>query len=148
MTIIDPSTNIGRLRLKLADWSDLVILPDSVYNQVLLDTNDNLNKATVILGSYILGILSQRTHRKLAQLESWSNEQFSQYLIYLEKIIKDPAYSGIAPIPYGATAETSPLIQFQETWRRNHYSGTEEQQSNSTAAYSPNDGSKFGPFGG
>jgi hypothetical protein len=148
MTIIDPSTNLGRLRLKLADWGDLVILPDSVYDQVITDTGGNLNKATAILGSYILGILSQRTHRKLAQLESWSNEQFAQYLIYLDRIIKDPAYSDIAPIPYSATGETSPLIQFQETWRRNHYSGTETQQSNSTASYSPNDGSKYGPFGG
>lgn len=143
MTIIDPSTNLGRLRLKISDWGDIPILPDSVYVQTLADTNNNLQQSTVILGSYVLGILSQRHHRKLGQLESWSGEQFKQYLVYIERVIKDPSYNGISPIPYSSNAEFSPILDFQRNWNKG-FVVTEAQQLAATADISPNDGSRRG----
>lgn len=146
MTIIDPATNLGRLRLKISDWGDIPILPDSVYQQTLLDTNDNLQQSTVILGSYILGILSQRTHRKLAQMEVWSDAQFSQYLIYLNMIVKDPSFMGISPIPYSSAADFSPILDFQANWNKG-FVQTEAQQLAFDADLSPNDNTRTGVYG-
>lgn len=57
MAVIDPSTNIGKLRLRLADWRDIQWLPDAVYQQTLDDTSNNLTASTRILAQYILAIL-------------------------------------------------------------------------------------------
>lgn len=146
--VIDPTTNEGKLRLRLSDWSDIPLLPSTVYQQTLIDNDNNLQRCTAILGSYILGILSQKTHRKLSNLEVWGNEAFASYLKFLEKIVKDPAYSGISPIPYMATGDgTNDIVDFVEDWRRNYYNGTESQELAIDAERSPNDGSRFG-FGG
>jgi len=59
MPAIDPTTNEGKLRLRLGDWRDITLLPSSVYQQTLTDCNNNLNKATAILAQYILAILAQ-----------------------------------------------------------------------------------------
>ena len=58
MATIDPTTNIGKLRLRLADWRDIQWLPDSVYQQTLDDNNNNLTACTRILSQYILAILT------------------------------------------------------------------------------------------
>lgn len=146
--VIDPSTNEGKLRLRLSDWSDIPFLPSNVYQQTLTDNDNNLQKCTTILGSYILGILSQKTHRKLATLEVWGNEAFSSYLKFLDRIIKDPAYSGISPVPYMATGDgTNEIVDFISDWRRNWYAGTEGQQLAVDAELSPNDGSRYGSCG-
>lgn len=146
--VIDPTTNEGKLRLRLSDWSDIPFLPSTVYQQTLIDNDNNLQKCTSVLGGYILGILSQRTHRKLANLEVWGNEAFQSYLQFLEKIIKDPAYSGVSPIPYMAKGDGfNPIVDFVDDWKRNYYNGTESQQLAIDAERSPNDGSRFG-FGG
>lgn len=116
-----------------------------MYTQTLLDTDDNLYKCVIILGSYILGIFSQRTHRKLAMMEVWNDQQFSQYKTYLMMIVKDPMYSGISPIPYSATAD-NPLADFQSDWNKNFYNGTASQQLALSAELSPNDGSRLGPY--
>jgi hypothetical protein len=146
--IIDASTNEGKLRLRLSDWSDIPLIPSSVYQQTLLDNDNNLQRCTTIIGSYILGILSQKTHRKLANLEVWGKESFDSYLKYLDLIIKDPAYSGVSPIPYMAQGSgTNDIVDFVDDWKRNYYNGTESQELAIDAERSPNDGSRFG-FGG
>ena len=145
--IIDPTSNIGKLRLRVADYSDLPIYPDNVYQAVLDDCGGNLPKAAKTLAGYILGALSQRTHRRMGTLEVWSNEQFENYKAFLILTTKEPAFMDLSPIPLSVTGEANPLIQFQDTWNRNFYSGTADQHNNLSAAYSPNDGSKYGPFG-
>lgn len=146
--IIDPTSNIGKLRLRVADYSDLPIFPDSVYQSVLDDSAGNLPKAAKTIAGYILGALSHKTHRKMAQLEVWGSEAFHNYKSFLALTITSPEFMDLSPIPYSSTGERSSLIDFQETWNRNFYAGTEAQQFHSTASYSPNDGSKYGPFGG
>jgi hypothetical protein len=82
------------------------------------------------------------------QLEVWGAEAFNNYKQFLMLTVKDATFMDISPIPYSATSESNPLIDFKDSWNRNFYCGTEQQQLNMTASYSPNDGSKFGPFGG
>lgn len=149
MSVIDPSTDEGKLRLKLSDWQDIPLLPSSVYQQTLLDNNNNLQACTVTLGSYILGMLAHKTHRKLSSIESWGNEQFEQYLKYLMLVVKDPAFSGASPIPYSSGDSVAhPLTQFTSDWNRNYSAGTQSQQLAVDAAMSPNDGSLYGSAAG
>jgi len=150
MTTIDPSTNLGKLRLALADWSDLPVLPDSVYIQTLSDNNDNLQKCKVVLGSYILGIFSQGVHRRMSvQLEVWGGEKFDQYKQYLLMIVKDPSFSGLCPIPYSGSGDSPhEIIQFISDYKKNFPAGTQSQQLAFDASISPNDGSLYGPLGG
>lgn len=146
--ILDPTSDIGKIRLRIGDYSDIPLLPDVVINSAVTDAGGNLPKAAKVCATYILGMLAHKTHRKLNTLEVWGAEAFSNYKQFLMLTIKDPAFMDISPIPYSATSESNPLLDFQKTWNRNFYAGNETQQSNATASYSPNDGSKYGPFGG
>lgn len=145
MTTIDPSTDIGKLRLRVADYSDLVFLPDAVYSQTLEDNDNNLTKCATIIATYILGILSLKTHRKLAQLEVWGGEAFKNYKDFLLLTVTNPAFMSIAPIPYSSSStDLSAIQQFQNDWNKNYANGTQSQQLASDALNSPNDGSLYG----
>ena len=127
--VIDPSTNLGKLRLRVGDHSDLPFLPDEVYYSTLTDCNENVPRATTIIAQYILAILSQKTHRKLNQLEIWGNERFNQYLGFIRMTILNPHLSPISPIPYtGSDISTSPLVEFVEDWNGNYAQGTQSEQ--------------------
>lgn len=128
--MIDPSTPVGKVRLRVADTSDLPFLPDSVYTQTIEDTNGNLPKAAAICASYILGMLAFRTHRKLQQLEVWGAEAFTNYMKFLEFTISNPqTLTGYAPIPYtGVDNCDNPLVTFVADWNANYASGTQSQQ--------------------
>lgn len=146
---IDPSTNLGKLRLRVGDWSDLPYLPDSVYTQTLIDNDDNLNTSTLIIAKYILGMLAYKTHRKMGlQLEIWGQEAFQNYKEFLLLTVTNPAFMSIAPIPYATTDEYNAILQFASDWNKNFALGTQSQQMATDAAISPNDGSLYGPTGG
>lgn len=140
MTIIDPSTNLGRLRLRCADFSDIPFLPDSVYLQVLSDNNGSLPQAAKTCALYILGQLSFKTHRKMGlQLEIWGAEAFTNYKQYLLLITRDPNFMDISPIPYNVNGtELHPLIQFQKDWNLNYSSVTQSTVMRWDALGSPN----------
>lgn len=143
MTIIDPSTDLGKLRLRCADWGDLPFLPDSVYTQTLTDTANNLPAAAKICATYILGMLSFKVRRRLNQLEVYNDSQFSQYLKYLLLITKDPTFCSISPVPYVAEGRNV-LQEFANEWNQNYYSGTQSQAMAFSADLSPNDNSRTG----
>lgn len=146
---LDPTTNIGKLRLRVADYSDLPYLPDTVYTAVLVENGDNLPRSAVQLAHYILGIMSHKTHRKMGlQLEVWGAEAYSNYRDFLMLTISNPAFMNISPLPYVSSAEFSPMIQFQSDWNRAYSEGTQSQALASDAAISPNDGALYGPTGG
>ncbi len=151
MTIINPASDLGKLRLILADWQDIVILPDSVYLQTLVDKNNNLGQCVPVLGAYILGIFSQSTHRRMnAQLEVWGGERYTQYMSYLKLIIKDPSFglSTMSILPYsGSRVIPNDILQFVADYKKNFYRGTSSQQLYIDALISPNDGSLGGPLG-
>lgn len=147
MAVIDYSTDIGKLRMRIADVSDLPFLQDSVYAGVLAEKGGNLNASAIALASMILGQLAFKTHRKLQQLEVWGSEAFDSYSKFLVMTVKDPAFMNCSPIPYAAgITETHPLIQFASDWNKN-FTVTQSQQLAFDASNSPNDGSTYGVLG-
>ena len=132
MSNIDPSSAVGMLRLRVADFSDLPFLPDSVYVQTLADANGSMPVAAKTIAMYILGMLSQKTHKKMVSLEVWGAEAFTNYKSFLLLTFKDPAFMpSIVITPYaGSTTidgEINPLIQFQRDWNK-AYSGMTQSQ--------------------
>jgi hypothetical protein len=124
MTTIDPSTNLGKVRLRVGDWSDIPILPDTVVNQTLTDCNNNVIRASQLCAQYILATLTAKTHRKLAQLETWSSEQFDNYVKFLQMTVLNPHLSGIAPVPYVVDSGVeNPIEQFIENWKAGYERG-------------------------
>ena len=128
--VIDPSTNIGRLRLRVGDWSDPVFLPDSVYQSTLDDTSNNVPKSTIIVAQYILAMMTRKTDRKLQQLEVYGSQAFQNYFEFLKQTILSPnQLNSVAPLPYaptvwdGFTAEA-----FVHDWNANYNGGTQSQQ--------------------
>ena len=140
MTTIDPSTDLGRLRLRCADFGDIVYLPDSVYIQALTDNNGSLPQAAKTCALYILGQLSFKTHRKMGlQLEIWGAEAFTNYKQYLLLITRDPNFMEISPIPYNVNGtDLHPLIQFQKDWNLNYASVPQSTVMHWDALGSPN----------
>lgn len=114
--LLDPATAIGKIRLRVGDWSDLPVLPDNVIQSALDDCDANVPRAAQLCAQYILATLTAKTHRKLAQIETWSNEQFNNYVKFLEKTILNPHLMSIAPIPYVNTETEHPLIEFTREW--------------------------------
>lgn len=150
MTTIDPSTNLGKLRLRIADVGDLPFLSDVVYTQTLTDNDDNLPRCAVILATYILGQLAFKTHRRMGvQLEVWGKEAFDSYKSFLLLTVKDPSFMEVYPIAYGSASlsTTHPLIQFQQDWNKNYYQGTQSQQLAVDGVNSPNENDLYGPLG-
>jgi hypothetical protein len=142
---IDYSTDIGRVRLRVADISDLPYLPDQVYSQYIADANGNLPQAAKNIACVILGLLSFKDHRKLAQIEVFGNS-FKQYKEFLLLTTRDPNFMQISPIAYGPGTTVHPLIQFQQDWNRN-YVINGSQTIAFEADISPNDGSRTGILG-
>lgn len=143
--IIDPSTNVGRLRLRVADWGDIPWIPDSVYEQTLIDTNNNLPKSASTIAYYILGILSSKTHRKLQQLEVYGNNYFDQYLQFIKQAVLNPNnLSDVNPLPYSPNLDWEhPIEAFIYDWNHNYSRGTQSQQMAAQAwprrTFSPTD---------
>lgn len=148
--MIDFSTDVGKLRLRVSDLSDIPFLPDSVYLQTLTDTDNNLPLSAKTCATYILGMLAFKTHRRMSlQLEVWGGEAFSQYKEFLLLTVKDPSFFDITPLPISSLTEGNRniLAEFVSDWSRNYYSGTQSQSMALTADISPNDGSREGPLG-
>ena len=146
MTAIDPSTDIGRLRLRVADVSDLPFFTDAVYESVLADNSGNVPRTARTIAMYILGILSQRTHRKMGLLEVWGDEAAKAYKDFLMLTVTNPHFMDFSPIPYSSESEYSPIMDFQDNWNKNYANGTESQQLAINADMSPNDNSRTGGF--
>jgi hypothetical protein len=135
---IDFSSDVGRVRLRTADISDIPYLPDSVYQQAITDCNGNLPQAAKQCATYILGLLSFKDHRKLAQLEVFGNS-FQQYKEFLILTVKDPSFMEIAPVPYNTFGtDLHPLIQFSQDWNNNFAMGTQSAQLAWDALGAPN----------
>lgn len=143
---IDYSTDIGRVRLRVADISDLPYLPDSVYSQYITDASGNLPQAAKNIACVILGLLSFKTHRKLAQIEVFGSDAFKQYREFLLLTTRDPNFMQISPIAIGPGTTVHPLIQFQQDWNKN-YAINGSQEIAFAAEISPNDGSRTGILG-
>lgn len=147
--MIDPSTPVGKIRLMVSDISDIPFLPDSVYDQAIVDNEGNIPASAKQCATYILGILAFKTHRKMGlQLEVWGKEAFDSYKEFLLLVVTNPAFMSYSPIPYSSSAECgeSSILRFQRSWLQNFPQGGEDQQLNLNALYSPNEGGPYGKF--
>lgn len=121
MTIVDPSTSLGKVRLRIGDWSDLPILPDVVITSALDDCQSNVPRAAALCAQYILATLTAKTHRKLAQLETWSSEQFDNYVAFLKLTVLNPHMMTTSPVPYTGMAQIDhPLMKFIDDWNADY----------------------------
>lgn len=121
MNVIDPSTPVGKIRLRIGDWQDLPILPDSVILSALADCKQNIPRAAALCAQYVLATLTAKTHRKLSQIETWSGEHFTNYVAFLKLTVLNPHMMATAPIPYSGMAnEVHPLIAFKDQWNADY----------------------------
>ena len=138
--VIDPTSPVGQVRLRVADYSDLPLFPDNVYLATLADVNGNVVKASVRMAQYILGMLTSQTHQKLAQIEVFGAEWYANYKDFLKTTILNPNFMDIFPTPYVAQVKNEfgqvvelPLVQFQRDWQNNYITTTQTQDMRLTA---------------
>ncbi len=130
MTILDPTSNIGKMRLRVGDFSDLPIMPDEVYTSALDECQGSLPRASKLVATYILASLTGQTRQSLAQVEVFGGEWFNNYLAFVKLTINNPNAMTVIPLPYtplaydetGAQVEV-PLIQFQKDWNASFLAG-------------------------
>lgn len=121
MAVIDPTTPVGKVRLRIGDFQDIPFLPDTVIQATLDEFSGNVPRAASQCAQYILAMLTSRTHRKLAQLETWSGEHFKNYVEFIKTTILNPHLMTLTPVPYtGMADEVHPLIQFIEDWNEGY----------------------------
>ena len=120
MTILDPTSIIGKVRLRIGDYSDLPILPDAVITSAYTDCDSNLPRTAALCAQYILGTLTAKTHRKLANIETWSGERFTNYVAFIKLTILNPNLMSVSPVPYTGTSSNvgyvDSIVSFQEDW--------------------------------
>lgn len=142
--VIDPTTSVGKMRLRVGDYSDLPLMPDEVYLSALDDCQGSLPRACTLVAQYILAALTGQTHQKLAQIEVFGNQWFENYLAFVKTTILNPNLMTVAPLPYtpitvdewGNQVEV-PLVQFQKDWNDNYSGGTQSQAMRLTAFPAP-----------
>jgi hypothetical protein len=122
MAVLDPTTPLGKVRLRVGDWHDLTILPDVVVQSALDDSNQNIPQAATLCAQYILATLTSNTHKKMYGMETWSGEQFDNYVKFLEMTILNPNFMPIAPVPYVNVDPNNPhpFIEFINDWNSNY----------------------------
>ena len=115
--MLDPSSPVGKIRLRIGDWGDVPILTDAIIISAIEETNYHLPSAAKLCAGYVLASLTQRTHKRALQIEVWGQEAFSNYLTFLRVMYKDPAISDMAPIPY-CPASRNDILEFMKEWKK------------------------------
>lgn len=117
--ILDLTQNEDKLRLRVGDYNEPLLLPTSVYTTTLQENDNNLSRSATAIATYLLAIFAQQTHEKLNYIEIWGDSTYQNYKDFLFNVLKNPRLSQSAPIPYTGAASTTdknPLIQFTEDW--------------------------------
>lgn len=146
---LDPTSQIGMIRLRIADWSDIPILSDAIIQSAIDQNQGNIPRSASLCARYVLGSLTSKTFRKMGlQLEVHGAEWYKNYKDFLLTTITNPAFMEINPMPWGASGSMlDSLLQFQEDWNKQYYRGTQSQKMALDADIGPNDGSRYGPLG-
>lgn len=145
--IIDPTSPIGKVRLRIADVNDMPYLSDGVIQSALDESSGSVVQASKTCAMYVLGMLAHKTHRKMNQLEVYGEQAFFAYKSYLMLCYKDPAFMDFSPVPYSSTAEFSPILDFQKNWNAAFTNGTEAQQLAFTGDLNPDADARTGAAG-
>ena len=93
---------------------------------------------------FVLGMLSHKTRRRMNQIEVYGSDAAVAYREFLMLAYTNPAFMDVSPLPYAATADFSPILDFQANWNRNYCAGSESQSLARLADLSPNDNSRTG----
>lgn len=119
---LDPTTPIGKVRLRCGDYNEsLPMFPDSVYQATLDDSNGSINRASRTMCYYILALMTQSSNVTLGVLSLYDADTAKAYMQYLNMVIKDSTFNGLCPIPYFGGADTpNPVVEFDETWTNNN----------------------------
>lgn len=151
--IIDPTSNVGKIRLRIGDYSEFPFFPDEVYLSALEDSNNSVPKASQLMATYMLALLTSQSHQKLAHIEVYGAEHFQNYLKFVRLIVLNPNFMDLSPMPYVAQVVNEygevvelPLVQFQKDWNANYTSLTQSQDMHLTA-YATYNGILTDPFG-
>lgn len=127
--VLDLTQNEDKLRLKVGDFNEPLLLPTSVYTHTLAENSNNVNKCVPIIAVYILAIFAQQTHERLNYIEVWSKERYDSYKDWLKNVVMNPMFNQSSPIPYtGSSTEKNQLIQFTEDWNKSFEGYTESQE--------------------
>lgn len=111
--ILDLTDPIARVRLAVADWQDIPILPDETY-EYLLTKNSNNEPATIKEAAYIiLGTLSFGTRQRLDRVEVYGNMSFDQYMKFIKEVIKNPSGNYTTAGVYAAGVYVSDVLNNQ-----------------------------------
>lgn len=146
MALIDPTTAIGMVRLRIADVSDVPYLSDTVIQSSLDNASGNVAKASTVCALYVLGIISQQVDRRMGlQLVVNGSQAYKAYKDFLLTTVSNPYLIDFSPIPWAAESCQLPdLVQFASDFKRNFIRNSESQQLAVDAAFSPNKGDLFG----
>lgn len=133
--MIDITTDVGKVRFRVGDISDIPYLDDSVYASVIASNNNNLYSAAKECAQYILAILSTNTHTKVDQLEVFGSDAYKNYKDFLVMLTRDPSFNSISLTPYAPiTTQTQELVNFKKYWDSNYYDGTQLEDLKNGAA--------------
>ena len=136
--ILDLTQNEDKIRLRVGDYNDPIMLPTSVYTATLADNNNNVNKCVPIIATYLLALFAQKSHSKLSYIEVWGSETYNNYKDWLLKVVMNPMLNQSSPIPYsGAVTEKNQMIQFTEDWNKAFEGYTESQELHIIAENDP-----------
>jgi len=117
---LDLDRNEDKLRLRVGDFNDPILLPTSVYTATLAENNNNVNKCVPIIAVYLLNLFAQQTHEKMSYLEVWGKERYDSYKDWLLNVVMNPKFSSASPIPYAGANSTSgnqhQIVKFIEDW--------------------------------
>ncbi len=118
---IDPTTPIGKVRLRIGDFGPLPLLTDADIQSALDDNNGNVPRASALAAHYILALISRKTHQKLVSMEVWGAEHFDNYLKFLKATILNPLSMDVSFLPStGTSTQEDPLYAFQKHWNASY----------------------------
>jgi hypothetical protein len=118
--IIDPSTPIGKIRLRIGDFGDIAILPDNVLESAIVDCQGHVPRAAQLCAQYVLATLTAKTHRKMSNLETWSGEQFDNYVKFIKLTILNPHLMSMSPVPYTGGNVDGEIAAFIDEWNETY----------------------------
>ena len=136
--VLDLTQNEDKIRLRVGDYNDPIMLPTSVYTATLADNNNNVNKCVPIIATYLLALFAQKSHSKLSYIEVWGSETYNNYKDWLLKVVMNPMLNQSSPIPYaGVVTAKNQMIQFTEDWNKAFEGYTEAQDLHDIAGNDP-----------
>jgi hypothetical protein len=107
----DPTLARDRVRMIVGDVDGLnCLVDDEWYEYFLKERNLTESRTALEIAKAILARYTANTREVVDQVEVYGNQEFNQYLQWLEKFISDPSLSGMgAPMPYAGGISKSDM---------------------------------------